>query len=50
MEVRVDEKVRATIEAILKRGNDVVIRRKGDSIIVLEEKRKIVYDPSSDRG
>jgi hypothetical protein len=28
MEVRVDEKVRAAIEAILKRGNDVVIRKK----------------------
>ena len=43
MEVRVDEKARAAIEAILKRGNDAVIRRKGS-------KRKIVYDPSSNRG
>ena len=50
MDVRVDEKVRAAIEAILKRGNDVVIRRKGNSVVVLEEKRKIVYDPSSNRG
>lgn len=50
MNVRVDEKVRAAIEAILKRGNDAVIRRKGNTVVVLEEKRKIVYDPSSNRG
>lgn len=31
------------IEAILKRGNDVIIRRKGDGYIVLEEKRTIKY-------
>lgn len=31
------------IEAILKRGNDAVIRRKGDGYIVLEEKKTIVY-------
>ncbi len=50
MEVKLDEKTRIAIEAVLKRGNDVVIRKKGDGIIILEEKRKIVYDPSSNRG
>ena len=50
MDVKVDEKVRAAVEAILKRGNDAVIRRKGNTVVVMEEKRKIVYDPSSDRG
>ncbi|MDO4418265.1 MAG: hypothetical protein Q4C02_08325 [Eubacteriales bacterium] len=49
MDIKIDEKVMAAVEAILKRGNDAVIRRKGDSVIVLEEKRKIIYSPSSDR-
>lgn len=31
------------IEAILRRGNDAVVRRKGDGYIILEEKKKIVY-------
>lgn len=31
------------IEAILKRGSDAVVRRKGDGYIVLEEKKAIVY-------
>ena len=37
-----DEMVQA-IEAILKRGNDVEIRRKGDGYIVLEVKKTIQY-------
>lgn len=37
-----DEIVQA-IEAILKRGNDVEIRRKGDGYIVLEVKKTIKY-------
>lgn len=32
-----------TIEAILKRGHDVEIRRKGDGYIVLEVKRTIKH-------
>lgn len=32
-----------TIEAILKRGNDVQIQRKGDGIVILEVKREIKY-------
>ena len=37
-----DEMVQA-IEAILKRGNDAEIRRKGDGYIVLEVKKTIKY-------
>lgn len=37
-----DEMVQA-VEAILKRGNDVEIRRKGDGYIVLEVKKTIKY-------
>ena len=50
MAVIIDDNVKAAIEAILKRGNDAIIRRKGNTVIVLEEKRKIVYSPSSNRG
>lgn len=31
------------IESIIKRGNDVEIRRKGDGYIVLEVKKTIKY-------
>ena len=31
------------IEAILKRGHDAEVRRKGDGIIVLEVKKTIQY-------
>ena len=37
-----DKTIKA-IEAILERGNDAVVRRKGDGVIVLEEKRTIKY-------
>lgn len=39
-----DQTIKAN-EAILKRGNDVEIRRKGDSYIVLEVKKTIKYSP-----
>ena len=39
----VDEKIIETINAILKRGNDVEIKRKGDGYIVLEVQKKIKY-------
>ena len=35
------------IEAILKRGNDAEIRRKGDGYIVLEVKKTIKYTASA---
>jgi len=31
------------IEAILRRGNDAEVRRKGDGYVVLEVKKKIQY-------
>lgn len=38
-----DEKVMQAIEAILKRGNDAEIRRKGNGYIVLEVKKTIKH-------
>ena len=38
-----NEKIIRAIEAILKRGNDVEIRRKGDGYVVLEVKKTIQY-------
>ena len=49
MIIKLDDKVKEAVEAILKRGNDAVVRRKGDNVIVMEEKRKTVYNPSPDR-
>ncbi len=37
------EEAKAAVDAILKRGNDVEIRRKGDGYIVLEVKKTIKY-------
>ena len=37
-----DEVIQA-IEAILKRGNNAEVRRKGDGVIVLEVQKKIKY-------
>ena len=41
-----EEDKKAT-DAILKRGNDVEIRRKGDGYIVLEVKKTIKYSTSA---
>jgi len=38
-----DEKVKKAIEDIIKRGNDVEIRRKGDGYIIVEVKKTIKY-------
>lgn len=38
-----DEKTESVIQAILKRGNDVEIRRKGNGYIILEVKKTIKY-------
>lgn len=43
----VDEKTLQVIEAILKRGNDAEIRRKGDGYIVLEVKKTIKHTTSA---
>lgn len=37
------KEVMQVVEAILKRGNDAEIRRKGDGYIVLEVKKTIKY-------
>ena len=34
------------IEAILKRGNNAEVRRKGDGVVVLEVQKKIKYQSS----
>ena len=39
----IDNEVLQAIEAILKRGNDAEVRRKGDGVIVLEVQKKIKY-------
>lgn len=41
-----DNETIKTIEAIIKRGNDAEIRRKGDGYIVLEVKKTIKYSTS----
>lgn len=38
-----DDKLMQAIEAIILRGNDAEIRRKGDGYIVLEVKKTIKY-------
>lgn len=38
-----DEKIIQAIEAILRRGNDAEIRKKGDGVIVLEVKKTIKH-------
>lgn len=38
------DEVKKATDAILKRGNDVEIRRKGDGYIVLEVKKTIKYN------
>ena len=38
-----DEKAIQAIMAILRRGNDAVVRKKGDGVIVLEDKKTIKY-------
>lgn len=39
----IDNEVIQAIEAILKRGNNAEVRRKGDGVIVLEVQKKIKY-------
>ena len=38
------DEVKKAADAILKHGNDVEIRRKGDGYIVLEVKKTIKYN------
>lgn len=41
--MRLTEQMIKIIEDIIKRGNDVEVRRKGDGYIVLEVKKTIKY-------
>ena len=42
-----DTQVIEIINQILLRGNDAIIRRKKDGIVILEESKKIKYDTCS---
>lgn len=42
-----DKETIQAIEAIIKRGNDAEIRRKGDGYIVLEVKKTIKHSSSA---
>ena len=42
-----DNETIKAIEAIIKRGDDAEIRRKGDGYIVLEVKKTIKYSTSA---
>ena len=43
MIVTLDENAKKTIETIIKRGNDARVRRRGNGVVVLEEKAEIKY-------
>jgi hypothetical protein len=44
-----DGKAWAIIKAIIAKGNDAVIRKKGDGYIVLEDKREIKFQAKETR-
>lgn len=41
-----DEKAWAIIMAIIQRGNDAIVRKKGDGYIIQEDKRTVKYSTS----
>ena len=43
MILKIDEKAIAVIEEILKRGNDVLVKRSKDGIVIIEQKKTIRY-------
>lgn len=45
MIVKFDDKTLKVINDILHRGNDAVIRRRKDGFIILEDQKKVIYDP-----
>lgn len=49
MGIQLDDAARAAILKILERGNNAIVRRKGNCVVILEEKRKTVYEPSPNR-
>ena len=46
MKVEINDEAISVIQTILRRGNDVIIRRKKDGIVIMEESKKIQYDAS----
>jgi len=42
--VKIDARALEIIEQILREGNDVIIRRKRDGVVILEDRKKIKYD------
>lgn len=44
-----DEKAWAIIKAIISKGNDAVVRKKGEGYIVLEDKREIKFQAKENR-
>ena len=44
-----DEKAWAIIKAIITKGNDAGVRKKGDGYIVLEDKREIKFQAKENR-
>lgn len=44
-----DEKAWAVIMAIIEKGNDAVVRKRGDGYIVLEDKREIKFQAKETR-
>lgn len=45
MVLKMDQKTIQAIEAILKRGNDAKVRRKGGGYVVVEVKETVKYSP-----
>ena len=39
----IEKEMVQAIEAILKRGNNAEVRRKGDGVVILEIQKKIKY-------
>lgn len=39
----IEKEMVQAIEAILKRGNNAEVRRKGDGVVILEVQKKIKY-------
>ena len=44
-----DEKAWAIIKVIISKGNDAVVRKKGNGYIVLEDKREIKFQAKETR-
>lgn len=50
MIVKLNSDAVSAVELILKRGNNAVVKRNGQDIIVMEEKREISYRHQPNRG